>query len=189
LFDTGAGSVGKGTAIAIGPGLVWNVGPYTLRAMTQFLQASDDGGSVGKKRAHDWLIGHDLFLWSPKGWLTGSATQTGSVLVGTHFERTDISSSCNDFGALACGGPTTLLGQFHRNRILLREWDVWYFIAPRMSIGANFLWYDASNLGNRTNQAGYALGICDKTVGQATNCRRGIGGDWVTVALNWRYTF
>ncbi len=189
LFDTGADSVGKGTAIAIGPGLVWNVGPYTLRAMTQFLQAADKGGSVGKKRAHDWLIGHDLFLWSPKGWLTGSSTQTGSVLVGTHFERTDISSSCNDFGPLACGGPTSLLGQFHRNRILLREWDLWYFIAPRMSIGANFLWYDASNLGNRTNQAGYALGICDKTVGQATNCRRGIGGDWVTVALNWRYTF
>ncbi len=190
LFDTGAGSVGKGTAIAIGPGLVWNVGPYTLRAMTQFLQASDDGGTVGKKRAHDWLIGHDLFLWSPKGWLTGSATQTGSVLVGTHFERTDISSSCNDFGALACGGPTTLLGQFHRNRILLREWDIWYFIAPRMSIGANFLWYDASNLGNRTNQAGYQLGVCDK-VGNlgATDCRRGVGGDWVTVALNWRYTF
>ena len=190
LFDTGADSVGKGTAIAIGPGLVWNVGPYTLRAMTQFLQASDKGGTVGKKRAHDWLIGHDLFLWSPKGWLTGSATQTGSVLVGTHFERTDISSSCNDFGALACGGPTSLLGQFHRNRILLREWDVWYFIAPRMSIGANFLWYDASNLGNRTNQAGYALGICDKVgVAGATDCRRGIGGDWVTVALNWRYTF
>ena len=190
LFDTGADSVGKGTAIAIGPGLVWNVGPYTLRAMTQFLQAADDGGTVGKKRAHDWLIGHDLFLWSPKGWLTGSATQTGSVLVGTHFERTDISSSCNDFGVLACGSPTSLLGQFHRNRILLREWDIWYFIAPRMSVGANFLWYDASNLGNRTNQAGYQLGVCDK-VGNlgATDCRRGIGGDWVTVALNWRYTF
>ena len=90
----------------------------------------------------------------------------------------------------ACGGPTSLLGQFHRNRILLREWDIWYFIAPRMSVGANFLWYDASNLGNRTNQAGYALGICDKVgVAGATDCRRGIGGDWVTVALNWRYTF
>ena len=43
LFDTGAGSVGKGTAIAIGPGLVWNVGPYTLRAMTQFLQRRGQG--------------------------------------------------------------------------------------------------------------------------------------------------
>ena len=27
-------------------------------------------------------------------------------------------------------------GQFHRDRILLREWDLVYFVAPRMSIGA-----------------------------------------------------
>ncbi len=153
-----------------------------------FLSAEDRGGTQGKKFARDFLIGHDLFLWSPKGWLTGSATQTGSVLVGTHFERTDISSDCSSIAQ--CGGTaTSLINQFHRNRILLREWDIWYFIAPRMSIGANFLWYDASNLGNRTNQAGYQLGICDKTAGTATNCRVGVGGDWVTVALNWRYTF
>jgi hypothetical protein len=36
-----------------------------------------------------FLIGHDLCVWSPKGWLTGSALTPGSVLVGTHFERTD----------------------------------------------------------------------------------------------------
>ena len=52
------------------------------------------GGSValrGKKRGHDFLIGHDLYLWSPKGFLTGSANTPGSILVGTHFERTDVS--------------------------------------------------------------------------------------------------
>ena len=51
------------------------------------------GGAVakrGKKRGHDFLIGHDLFLWSPKGFLTGSANTPGSILVGTHFERTDV---------------------------------------------------------------------------------------------------
>jgi len=41
----------------------------------------------GKKRAHDFMIGHDLFMWSPKGFLTGSANTPGSILVGTHFER------------------------------------------------------------------------------------------------------
>ena len=45
----------------------------------------------GKKRGKDWLIGHDLFLWSPKGFLTGTANTPGSILVGTHFERTDVS--------------------------------------------------------------------------------------------------
>jgi len=188
LFDTGANSVGSGLHTAMGPGVVWNVGPYTLRTMGSFQQSHDDGGTRGKKRANSFLIGHDLFVWSPKGWLTGSATQTGSVLVGTHFERVNMSVDCQELGV--CGGPTTLLGQFHRNRILLREWDLWYFIAPRMSMGINVLWYDAANLGNQVNQAGYNLGLCSKTgIGNTTDCRRGAGGDWVDVMLNWRYSF
>lgn len=80
------------------------------------------------------------------------------------------------------------MAQFHRNRILLREWDLWYFVAPRMSVGINVLWYDASNLRNDVNQAGQNLGIC-KRILATTNCRSGIGGDWTDVLLNWRYTF
>jgi len=163
---------------------VWNVGPYTLRAMGSFTQSHDDGSGRGKKRANGFLIGHDLFLWSPKGFLTGSATTPGSVLVGTHFERASMSLDC------ATGGCTGgHLPQFHRNRILLREWDLWYFIAPRMSMGINVLWYDAANLDNRVGQAGYNLGFCSKTGATTTDCRRGAGGDWLDVLLNWRYTF
>jgi hypothetical protein len=190
LFDTGADSVGDGLATGTGTGFVWNVGPYTMRVAGSWLQAEDRGGTRGKKRAHDFLIGHDLYLWSPKGFLTGSSTTTGSVLVGTHFERTDISSSCR--GTAECGGSATaLINQFHRNRILLREWDLWYFIAPRMSIGVNVLWYDASNVGNLTNQAGYQVGKCNKTgvTTTSTDCRVGVGADWWTTAVNWRYTF
>ena len=59
-----------------------------------------------------------------------------------------------------------------------------------MSMGINILWYDASNVGNRTNQAGYQVGKCDKvgTAG-ATDCRIGVGASWTDVMLNWRYTF
>ena len=93
----------------------------------------------------------------------------------------------------ATGGCTGgQLAQFHRERILLREWDLWYFIAPRMSMGVNLLWYDASNLDNRLGQAGYNLGKCSNSNGataSGTNCRVGVGGDWVDVMLNWRYTF
>jgi len=191
LFDTGAGTVGKGLAVATGAGIVWNVGPYTARIAGNWLEAHDgdtgDGAGRGKKRASNFLIGHDLYAWSPKGFLTGSSTETGSILVGTHFERTDVSSDCNQLGA--CGSNTTLLGQFHRNRILLREWDLWYVIAPRMNVGVNWLWYDSANMGNRTNQSGYQVGKCDKVTGQVTNCRIGVGADWVDVMLNWRYTF
>jgi hypothetical protein len=184
LFDTGAGSIGDGLHRAHGPGLVWNVGPYTARVMGSFQQSEDRGGTRGKKSAHNFLIGHDLFLWSPKGFLTGSATTTNSILIGTHFERVDMSCTT----AALCSAING--GQFHRERVLLREWDIWYFIAPRMSVGVNTLWYDASNLRNGANQAAHNLGVCNTPrVTNATGCRNGIGGDWVDVMLNWRYTF
>jgi hypothetical protein len=183
LFDTGAGSIGEGLHRAHGPGIVWSVGPYTLRGMGSFVQSEDRGGTTGKKRSNSFLIGHDLFLWSPKGFLTGSATTAGSILIGTHFERVNL--SCET--AARCA--TINGGQFHRSRILLREADVWYFIAPRMSIGASFLWYDASNLRSTANQAAHNLNVCSTNKINSGGCRSGIGGDWVDVHLNWRYTF
>jgi hypothetical protein len=186
LFDTGANSIGKGLATIVSPGVTWEIGPYRLRAMGAFMQAADGNfkpGPIpllqGKKRAHDFLIGHDLFLWSPKGWLTGSANAPGSVLVGTHFERTDVSCDvprCQ--GTLAATNPVNG-GQFHRDAIILREWDLWYFIAPRMSIGGSLLWYDASNL---TTTVQRNLGI-------RHNGRVGGGGQWTDGNLNWRYQF
>jgi len=192
LFDSGANSIGDGLHISHGPGIVWNVGPYTLRGMGNFQRSEDRGGTRGRKKANSFLIGHDLFLWSPKGFLTGSATTTGSILVGTHFERVDMSVGCGGSTGITCSGGH--LAQFHRNRILLREWDLWYFIAPRMSIGGGVLWYDASNLRNGANQAAHNLNVCKGSVAgpgavNGTNCRSGIGGDWLDVMLNWRYTF
>jgi hypothetical protein len=99
-----------------------------------------------------------------------------------------MSIDCGPGTSVSCAALGGHLGQFHRNRILLREWDLWYFIAPRMSVGVNLLWYDASNLRNGANQAAHNLGICDTPVTTA-NCRSGIGGDWVDVMLNWRYQF
>jgi hypothetical protein len=193
LFDTGNNTIGDGLHVEHGPGFLWAIGPYTLRAMAMF-QRSEDGagngnGSIlgdtrGKKKGRVWLIGHDLFLWSPKGFLTGSANTTGSILVGTHFERTDVSIGCNGSTGLDCADFGGHIPQFHRNRILLREWDLWYFVAPRMSIGTSVLWYDAANLRVGNNQACDNLGICKQG-----NGRFGKGGDWVDVFLNWRYTF
>jgi hypothetical protein len=183
LFDTGSGSIGDGLHIAHGPGIVYSVGPYTLRAMGHFQRSEDRGGTRGKKRGNSFLIGHDLFLWSPKGFLTGSASTTGSVLVGTHFERVDM--SCET--AALCASINS--GDFHRSRVILREWDLWYFIAPRMSIGGSVLWYDASNLRNARNQEAHDLGVCSTSKIASGGCRNGTSGDWVDVFLNWRYQF
>jgi hypothetical protein len=197
IFDTGAGSIGRGLTFFTMPGLTWEVGPYRIRAWGAF-QTNQDGrspvGATGHKSGYGWGIGHDLFIWSPKGFLTGSSATAGSVYIGTHFERNNY--ECGT-AAVAAGGSrpcttngTTLIngGDFHRERVLLREWDIWYFLAPRMSIGAHLLWYDASNLRTGRGQAGDNLGVFSKSCRTGTSCR-GHGADWTDGSINWRYTF
>ncbi len=188
LFDTGANSIGKGLTTLLSPGITWEIGPYRLRAMGAFLNSQDGNFTPGntaailrgKKTAHDFLIGHDLFLWSPKGFLTGSPNTPGSILVGTHFERTDV--SCNTPPAGRCNAATVNGGQFHRGVYVIREWDLWYFIAPRMSIGGHLLWYNASNL---TTQVQQNLGCTSR----GSTGRIGGGCQWLDGNLNWRYQF
>ena len=89
LFDTGADSLGEGLFTFFMPGITWSVGPYRLRAVGGFAQDHDGNfkpgpspNLAGKKRGRDFLIGHDLFLWSPKGWLTGSVNTARFGLCG-----------------------------------------------------------------------------------------------------------
>ena len=133
------------------------------------------GGAVakrGKKTAHDFLIGHDLYLWSPKGFLTGSANTPGSILVGTSFQRTDVGCATPRCGPINGG-------QFHRGTYMIREWDLWYFLAPRMSIGGGIMWYDASNLTTTVQ----------KNLGVNKNGRPGGGGSWTDGSITYRYQF
>ncbi|MGE5216938.1 MAG: hypothetical protein ACM3SP_08050 [Chloroflexota bacterium] len=182
LFDTGANSVGKGWYNTYSPGIAWTVGPYRLRVMGMWL---DDNGNATSgatanagrdKKAKEFLIGHDLFLWSPKGFLTGSPTTPGSILLGYHFERSDL--SCD-----TCTGING--GQFRRNRIILNEWGLAYFFASRMSVLGSILWYDASNLRVGAGQACANLGICSSSGAG----RSGRGGDWVDGSITLRVDF
>jgi len=181
LFDTGPNSIGNGLATFFVPGITWEVGPYSLRLAGGFQQYADKGATTGRKTGNMFLIGHELFLWSPKGFLTGSANTAGSILVGTHFERTDVACTT----AARCAAING--GEFHRDRFLLREWDMYYFVAPRMSIGASVLWYDASNLRTGRTNAGENLSVFP--VGCPTATCQGRGGDWVDAMLNFRYQF
>src|SRR4029450_5664892 len=104
-----------------------SIGTSRQGAAGGFQRYEDRGGTDGKKKGNMFLIGHDIFLWSLNGFFTGSANAPGSILFGPHFERTDVSCTT----AARCSGING--GQFHRDRILLREWDLFYFIAPRMS--------------------------------------------------------
>jgi hypothetical protein len=177
LFDTGGDSVGKGWYKTYSPGIAWTIGPYRLRGMGMWLDDDDHptGGANAnagrKKNAHGFLIGHDLFLWSPKGFLTGSPTTPGSILAGYSWERADL--SCDT----CTGGHFSGANGFHRNRIILNQWGIAYFFAPRMSVLANVLWYNASNL-PQTAETNLDLNHNPKN-----------GGKWVDSSLTLRVNF
>jgi hypothetical protein len=154
-------------------GLQYTVGPSRIRSIFGTMNYEDQRP---KPKVYNWLIALDQYVWSPKGWLTGSPSVPGSILFGTHFERNQVWCERTSPGCLATNG-----GQYHRNTVLVREWDLWYFVAPSMSMGAHFIWYDAKNL--RTGQGQPHEAIFNRTG------RPGQGGDWVNVILNWRYTF
>ena len=234
-------NIGGGPALFFMPGVQWQMGPYTLRATGGWQSYRDrsqtfEGGlnkigttdsvfesiTVGSRRikGRNWNIGHDLFLWSPKGFLTGSSSTPGSILIGTHFERTDVSCTvprvtmvradgfgtdditlpnCADvrlsnrrtdtFGASAGTAFDTSFDNpgMNRNRILLREFDIYYFIAPRASIGLNFLWYDASNIPAGTDSSPGSQFNLNKS-GQGKEVA-GKGGEWMDILLNLRWSF
>jgi hypothetical protein len=205
LFDTGE-NIGAGWTHFFLPGFQYSVGPYRLRIVGGFQRYDGNADTfLGHTMGTNFLIGHDLFLWSPKGWLTGSATTPGSILLGTHFEKNW--ETCNQgggrsFGKIGCaggigpqqigtghapGGPLLLTptGGFNQNTVLLREWDIWYFVANRMSIGLHWLWYHADNL--PLNSA-FNLGVRGKK-SLTDNPNQGKGGDWLDMSLNWRYVF
>jgi hypothetical protein len=206
-FDHGPGGrqllfftddIGRGMAYYITPGLGWRVGPYELRASGGFQRFANQKSITGRTVANNFLIAHELFLWSPKGFFTGSAEKAGSLLFGMHFERTDL--DCNSGGgrSVSSGGtcgvnPIQTLPPFNvaaskgfnRNAILLREWDFWYFITTRMSVGVSFLWYRATNL---PLAAQYNLGVRNRA-SVIADPNQGKGGEWLDVNLAWRWRF
>jgi hypothetical protein len=203
LFDSGEDTIGRGLATFIHTGIRWIYGPYRLRAIMGFQNYSnrttatastsgltDDAPAAisfsrrgNDNKARNFLIGHDLFVWSPKGLLTGSSSTPGSVLFGYHFERNNYVCGKGD----QCG-TSGHLGQFHRNRIILNEWDLWYFFMPGKSLGISWLWYDASNLRTKTTATG-AGEVYQNLKGTSDLKRAGIGGDWMDVILGLRVNF
>ena len=187
LFDTGT-VLDRGLHTYITPGVKYQVGPYKLLAAAGFdsWNSAHRGtagaklgrpGQVGRIEGTYWKLINELFVWSPKGPLTGSTSTPNSLLMAWSFERDD--ASC---GRPNCDATVTATGaQFARNRVLLRELDFRYFFQSNVSLLLGWQWYDASNV--PTSQQ-VAIG-CSKN----NALRAGKSCDWSDVTLRLAYYF
>ncbi len=168
LFDADVNRTplnGKGTHKMHGASLRWRVGPYQLLGTLHWFRA--EGVEV---RHRNWFIAHDLYIWSPKGFLTGSASTPNSILIGTHFERSDASCSiatCNNGG------------EFTRNHVTLISGHVSYWIQRGLRVGVHWNHYDAAKIRSTIQDD---LDI--RKVGIA-----GKGGSWDNVMLIFTWEF
>jgi len=132
-----AANIGKGQHNYFHWGIENKVGPYKIRVNGN--QASYEGKNDAFRGVSSsvFAIAHELDLWSPKGFLTGKAGKTGSVVVGYRFARAD--ADCGVPGCDARGGGS-------RNHYYENEWDIWYWVRPTISVGLWVVYSEAANM-------------------------------------------
>ncbi len=176
IIDTGNGRIGGGLHHFLQPGIIYRVGPYTLNALMAFSKWRGENDAYRGVNAFGWMVAHELYLWSPKGVFTGSASTPGSVLWGWNFNRSEM--DCGEGTNCNRGGGS----RFRQAHLLQREMNLWYTVINGLRVGMQWNWWESSN--TPTN------------VQRAVNCSRntsaGDGGkscDWhtlnLTAAYNW----
>jgi hypothetical protein len=140
-------NVGGGWGQVFIPGLKWTVGPYMFRYayVTTRYQSTDPGVGSGVW-GRGWTLDNQIFLWSPKGFLTGSQTTPNSVMFSWGFER-----AVMDCGRACDASPST--GTFHHQQVTNRETALWYWIQPSLGVGMWSHWWTTTNTPYRTQVA------------------------------------
>jgi len=168
---------GHGFSWVLVPGLKYTVGPYMFRAV--YVSTRYEGAQDGLRGiwGRGWTVDNQIFLYSPKGLLTGSQTTPGSLMLSFGFERADM--SC---GVGCDASPGT--GAFHNQTILNRETALWYWIQPSLGLGTWWHYWQSANTPRRSQIAvGCADNQADANSGKAQSrmCK------WHTVNLGLRY--
>ncbi|HXU14180.1 MAG TPA: hypothetical protein VN708_03555 [Terriglobales bacterium] len=153
VITAGAGStnntqnIGGGWGDVIIPGLKWTVGPYMFRAV--YVTTRYDSAGTGQGRGiwgKGFTFDHQLMLWSPKGFLTGSQTTPNTVMVSFGFERAYM--NCGR-GCDASPGSQS----FHSQSVLNREAALWYWLQPSLGFGMWWHYWTSANTPYRTQVA------------------------------------
>ena len=139
-----ANNIRGGDYYALFPGLEWSVGPYTFRtemARSKYNNESTSNVAFNGNAVDGfaWSLQNELFLWSPKGFLTGSSRTPNSLLFGWSFKRSDM--DCGSGSDCTPGTSTSSTGH-----LIKREWDIWYFLRPGLSVGMWWNWWSTPNM-------------------------------------------
>ena len=173
IFD--ADDIGSGLGVWVTPGMRWSIGPYQFRANRGFQSLEGRNDAYRGVRARSFEIANQIFLWSPKGFLTGSTSTAGSLQLGWTFERVDA----------RCGVRDECLDDASRVSFSNRELGLWYYIRERLRIGTWWNWYESTNTPIRTQMA---VG-CKKNEAEALAATGGKSCDWHSINLGLQVQF
>jgi hypothetical protein len=175
LIDTGNNTIGKGIHKFLQPAVLYRVGPYAFNAVLPMSRWEGQDDAFRGVQADGFVLANELYLFSPKGAFTGSATTPGSWLLGFAFSRYNM-----DCGSGDCAPGA---GSFTKMRLLQRELNLWYTVAAGLRVGMQWNWWDSSNTPLTVQRA---VG-CKSNRASATDV--GTSCDWhslnATVAFNW----
>jgi hypothetical protein len=176
LWD--ANDVGSGPSIYLFPGLRWTIGPYAFFGNYSRNQVESRSDAYRGVSLTGFQMTNQVFVWSPKGFLTGSAATPGSLQVGWTFQRAD--GECGKGSTVACVGTGGGGVSVQRNSVLSRELGLYYYLNQNIKLGLWWMWYDSSNTPQRTQVGvGCAGNITAANAGDGA----GRGCDWHAINL------
>ena len=124
----------------VAPGFGWKIGPYWLR--TAYGWNKGEFVTGGDVKGWMWRIAHELFVWSPKGFLTGSVNTPGSVMLFTGFERDNYRAANNGLRECGSGG-----GDCTSAYASSANAGLWYSIRPGLRVGFEYGHYRVNKIG------------------------------------------
>jgi len=170
LFE--ARGIGDGQHNYFHWGIENQIGPYKFRVNGNL--ADYDGNADGFRgvKTNAFAIAHELNIWSPKGFLTGKAGKTGSVLIGYRFAKANLNCGLGS-DCMPGGGAAPDSNYYTEN-----EWDIWYWVRPTISVG---LWVVHSRSANTPLGTQQTIGCTGNTAADP-----GKDCDWTSVNMGLR---
>lgn len=120
--------------IYVTPGFGWKVGPNWLRTAYSWNSGTlDDNGDVEGRM---FRVADELFVWSPKGFFTGSAKTAKSLMLFAGFERDDYEADNHG-----------IRGGFENASASNFNFGLWYHVRPGLRVGAEYGRYWVDKMG------------------------------------------